>query len=178
MGNVTRITEAGGLKLAAPCRISVGHDTSRFDCGKLDLDNWLRTKALKSDGQTARTYVVCAGDRVVGFYSLATGAVFRKDLASAKLRRNTPSQIPVIVIGRLAVDKQFQGQDIGSGMLKDAIYRSIGASRTIGVKAIVVHVIDNSAVPFYLNFDFIPSPTDALTLVLPIATAIAAIQQK
>lgn len=119
--------------------------------------------------------MVCAGSRVVGYYCLAAGSVIRTDLPSAKLRRNTPPQVPVIVIGRLAVDKQFQRRRIGAGMLKDAITRALKASRTIGVRAILVHAVDDAAAAFYRSYDFLPSPTDARTLLLPIETAAAAL---
>ena len=135
----------------------------------------LRTKAAKADGLTARTYVVCDGNRIVGFYSLAAGAVLRKELPTAKARHDTPSQIPVIVIGRLAVDLRYQKGNIGSGMLREGIMRAIDASRTIGVRAVMLHAIDDDAYAFYLRYGFVPSPTDKKTLILPIETAIKAL---
>lgn len=166
---------AGRRGLAAPCPLSHEHDTSSFDCGRPELDDWLKRTALRSQGETARTYVVCAGARVAGFYTLAAGSVIRGDLPSARLRRNTPPDVPVIVLGRLAVDAGFQGMGIGSGMLKEAIVRAVEASREIGVKALVVHALDDAAAAFYLGYGFVPSPVHARTLVLPIATARAAL---
>lgn len=176
MGDVTQITEAGRRRISAPCPLSRIHDTSRFDCGIVELNEWLNKTALKSQDQTAKTYAVCTGDRVVGFFTLAAGSVIRNELPSAKLRRNTPNNIPVVVLGRMAVDLQFQGMGIGNGMLKEAILRAIGASSEIAVKAIVVHAVNDNAVPFYLNYDFLLSPMNNRTLILPLSTAIAALK--
>lgn len=86
-----------------------------------------------------------------------------------------PSQVPTIAIGRLAVDKRYQRQGIGGGMLKDGILKSIEASRTIGVRAILVHALDERAAAFYRRYGFLDSPLGTNTLLLPIDTSIAAL---
>jgi predicted N-acetyltransferase YhbS len=132
-------------------------------------------QARASEGRSARTYVVAAGRRVIGYYCLAAGSVTRADLPRASLRRNQPEQVPVIVLGRLAVDVDFAGCGIGKGLLKDALARSLSAAAGIGVRGILVHAIDHQAAGFYLKFQFLPFPTNELTLVLPLDTAAAAI---
>ena len=162
-------------KLQQPRPIKAADDCSGFRCGKPDLDDWLVHRALKQEGRASRTYVVCSGDKVVGYYCLAAGSVLRDRLPSAKLRKNMPDAIPVIVIGRLAVDERFNGQGIGGGMLKGAILKSIEASRRIGIRAILVHVIDETAPPFYDAYGFVRSPMGERTFVLPINTAVEAL---
>lgn len=163
-------------KLQPPRPIEATDDCSGFSCGKPDLDDWLVHRALKQEGRASRTYVVCSGDRVAGYYCLAAGSVLRDRLPKAKLRKNMPDAIPVIVIGRLAVDERFKGQGIGAGMLKDAILKSIEASRRVGIRAILVHVIDETAAPFYETYGFVQSQMDDRTFILPIDTAIGAFQ--
>lgn len=165
-----------GVPLAAPAPLASNHDCSGFRCGRPQLDDWLRASASRSEGRTARTYVVAAGVRVVAYYSLAAGAVLRKTLPSARARRNTPAEVPVVVIGRFAVDLEYQRRGIGAGMLKDAILRAVAASRAIGVRAILVHAIDDDAAGFYRRFGFKPSPVEPRTLMLAIETAVAALR--
>lgn len=161
--------------LAAPAPLSANHDLSRFDCGRAELNDWLRRRAQPSEGTTARTYVTAVGRRVVGYYALSAGNAIRSVLPSAKLRRNTPDQVPVIVLTRLAVDRKFQGRSIGKGLLKDAVGRTAQASQTIGLRALLVHAIDDGAAAFYIRHGFVPTAIDHLTLLLPIETVIASL---
>ena len=92
--------------LSAPEPISDAHDLSRFDCGKAALNDWLRSRAARSEGLSSRCYVVCARAAVVGYYSLSTGAERHNGAGRAPraLRANMPDPPPVMVLGRLAVD--------------------------------------------------------------------------
>lgn len=163
---------AGGPR--APERLTASHDLARFDCGQAGLNDWLRRRAPKNEGGSSRTYVVCLGNTVVGFYCLAAGAVVRAEVPRT-VRRNMPEQIPVVLIGRLAVDLKHQGRGIGGGLLKDAILRSLAIADTIGVRAILVHALDEGAAAFYARYGFQPSPMAPQTLLLPIETAIRAL---
>src|SRR5690348_4037305 len=110
-------------RISAPQKLSSDHDLSQFDCGEAALDDWLRRRALQNEESGAsRTYVVCAGKRVVGYYALAVGAVAHVG-APGRVRRNMPDPVPVMVLGRLAVDQSAQGQNIGQSLLRDAILR-------------------------------------------------------
>lgn len=149
--------------------LSAEHDLGDFACGHETLDRWLKQRALKSEGQTARTYVVCEGNSVVGYYALATGSVLR-DAALPPLRRNAPDPIPIVIIGRFAVARSHQGQGIGSGMLRDALRRCLGVSNLIGCAAVLVHAIDEEAARFYQHFGFREFPGGSRTLFLPIET--------
>jgi predicted N-acetyltransferase YhbS len=108
---------------------------------------------------------------VLGYSSLAAGAVVRSHLGKAKLRANLPDQVPIVVLGRLAVDLSWQRRGVGQGLLKDGILRALGASEMVGIRAIVVHAIDEAAIAFYRRFGFLDSPLDARTLLLPLETA-------
>lgn len=123
---------------------------------------------LKKSGDGAsRTFVICQSDRVVGYYALASGSVERLE-APGSIARNMPDPLPVIVLGRLAVDLSMQGQRLGSSLLKDALLRVLKISQDIGVRAVLVHAISEDAKRFYLAYGFQVSPIDAMTLMLPI----------
>ena len=159
-------------ELSRPTPLAAHHDVSRFDCGKDALNDWLKTKAARSEGRSARCYVVCQGDAVVGYYALATGGV-RHDGSGRlprALRANLPDPTPVMVLARLAVDMAWHGRGIGKGLLKDALARTLAASHIVGARALLVHAIDDEAVAFYAAFGFKPFPDEARTLFLAMET--------
>lgn len=161
--------------MTAPAPLAPAHEVSAFDCGKPALTEWLRFKALKNEGRGgSRTYVVCEGRRVVGFYALVAGAVAR-ERAPMNLARNMPDPIPVLLLGRLAVDNRCQGRGIGAGLLKDALLRCLNASREIGARAVLVHALDDDAAAFYLQYKFKPFPGEPRTLYLPVSHIVAAL---
>ncbi|MEQ1901666.1 MAG: GNAT family N-acetyltransferase [Devosia sp.] len=160
--------------MGAPEPIRPDHITSRFSCGKPALDDWLKSRALKSEGRSARTYVVCAGDEVVGYYCLATGSV-RIEALPKKLRGDMPSAVPVLLIGRLAVASSHQGLRIGGGLLKDALLRSLQASTSVGCRAVLVHAIDDEAAAFYAGYGFIHFPEGERTFFMSMKAIAAAI---
>jgi GNAT superfamily N-acetyltransferase len=114
---------------------------------------------------TSRTYVVCHNDKVIGYYCLAVGALAKED-AIGKIKRNMPSPIPVMVLGRLAVDAAWQGKGIGKGLLRDAILRTLQVAEIAGIRAILVHALSEGAERFYLNNGFHPSPINPRTLAI------------
>jgi predicted N-acetyltransferase YhbS len=160
--------------LSAPQPIDARHQLSGFASGKPPLDDWLKQRALKSEGRSARTYVVCDGDVVVGYYCFSAGSVRLSD-APKPMQRNMPDPLPIILLGRLAVDTNHQGRGIGKGMLKDALLRATEVSRLIGARAVMVHAIDDEAVQFYLATGFIRSPDLPQKLYLPLGTVGAAL---
>lgn len=160
-------------QLSPPQPLSMNHDSTGFACGEPELDVWLQNKALKNETQGAsRTYVVCPFEsaRVVAFYTLSTGAVRRED-APGGIRRNMPEPIPVIVLGRLAVDQTRHGQGIGRGLLRDAILRTLQAAEIAGIRALLVHAISDHAREFYEQSGFRRSPIDDYTLMLKLSEA-------
>ncbi|HCF25367.1 MULTISPECIES: GNAT family N-acetyltransferase [unclassified Novosphingobium] len=164
--------------LSAPAPLSPDHDLTRFDCGDPALNDWLRHRALKNESRFSRTYVVCQGVRVVGFYCVAAGSVERAK-APGKVRRNAPDAIPVSIIGRLAVDRDFARQGLGADLLSDALRRIALAARTIAIAAVLIQAKDAAARAFYLRCaEFIAFPEDSRTLFLPVETVVASGSQK
>jgi GNAT superfamily N-acetyltransferase len=154
-----------------PEKLSATHNLSDFDSGEPVLDDWLRRRALHNEASGAsRTYVVCMGRTVVGYYTLAVGAVAHVE-APGRVRRNMPDPLPVMVLGRLAVDKSLQRRGIGKGLLRDAVLRTVQASEIAGIRAILVHAISEPAKRFYEGCGFMASPIDPLTVVLTVAEA-------
>ena len=169
MGKVTDIAEWRGGELSPPSPLKSSHDLAPFSCGKPALDDWLRQRALKGEGKTSRTYVVSRGVSVIGYYALVTGAVQRNQLPK-KLTRNSPDQIPILTLARLAVDSRVGGMGVGTGMLKDALGRVMQVSAIVGVRALLVHAKDDDAIGFYARFGFLEFPLGTQTLFLPIET--------
>lgn len=162
------------LPLSAPVPLTAEHDLSAFDCGKPALNDWLRHRALKNESRFSRTYVVCAGNRVVGYFCISAGSVER-NAAPGKVRRNAPDLIPVSIIGRLAVSLDHAGKGLGADLLSDALRRIAVASQSIGIGAVLVQAKDEAAKRFYLRCaEFIEYPEDSRTLFLPIETVVAA----
>ena len=161
--------------LTAPTPLTDKHDLSRFSSGKSALDDWLRTYALVSEGKTARTYVVCEGPVVVGYYCISTGSVDRRVLpGTLRRQRALPGQVPVAIIGRLARDLSCKGQGLGADLLRDALTRILSASRVIGIRAVLVHALDDEAAAFWRAHAFIESPLGAGTFYLPLETIMRA----
>ncbi len=155
------------LCLLPPEPLTTDHLLDGFACGETVLDEWLKRRALLNQiNGASRTFVVADADhRVFGYYSLASGAVARK-MATGKVRRNMPEPIPVMVLGRLAVDRKAQGMKCGAALLKDAVERTLAVSRSIGVRALIVHAVNDSARGFYEHYGFQESPLDRMTLML------------
>jgi len=158
-------------EISPPEKLSSKHDVSDFDSGEPVLDEWLRRRALKNEASGAsRTYVVCVDKKVVGYYTLAVGAVALAE-APGRVRRNMPDPLPVMVLGRFAVDKNLQHRGIGRGLLRDAILRIVQAAEIAGIRAILVHAISEAAKRFYEGCGFIASPVDPLTVMITLAEA-------
>lgn len=166
----TTKSEAG--EITPPELVSAEHDLARFDSGEPFLDDWLRRRAIQNEAMgPSRTYVVCAASRVVGYYTLAAGAVAHGG-APGRLKRNMPDPVPVMLLGRLAVDKAFQGRGIGTGLLQDAVLRTVRVAEIAGVRGILIHAISDGAKRFYEKYGFISSPIDPLTVMITISEAL------
>lgn len=154
------------MELSAPAPLTPAHNTSLFSCGEAVLDDWLRGRAMKNEASGAsRTYVVCAENDVVGYYSLAVGSI-EHQFAPGNIKRNMPQPIPVMILARLAVDRQYAGQNIGTGMLRDALLRTLQAAEIAGIRAMLVHALNEKAAAFYRERGFATSPFDPLVLFL------------
>ncbi len=155
------------LKLSAPQPLTTTHRLDDFECGEPVLDEWLKRRAMNNQITGAsRTFVVVDEEnRVLGFYALAAGAVSHQ-LATSSVRRNMPDPVPVMVLGRLAVDRRAQGIKLGAAMLRDAVNRAIAVSQNAGVRALLVHALNGHAKQFYEHYGFQESPQHPMTLMI------------
>lgn len=163
--------------LSAPQALTERHQLADFDSGEPSLDDWLRRRAAKNQvNGSSRTYVVCEGNTVIGYYCLAAGALGYAE-APSSIRRNRPDPIPVLVLGRLAIHKDHHQKGIGTALLADAIRRAIQAADIVGVTALLVHALSEPARRFYLSRGFTPSPIKPMTLCLMLATVEQALRE-
>lgn len=153
-----------------PESLTPEHNIAEFCCQDPGLSDWLKKKALRNHSTgISRVYVVCAENpnRVVGYYYLSSGSVQRNPVQGA-YRRNAPDSVPVIVLGRLAVNAARAGKGLGAGLLKDAQYRTQNIASQVGMRAVVVHALSEEVKDFYTRFVFEPSTVDTLTLLFPV----------
>jgi len=157
------------LKTSAPAPLTAAHDTTAFACGVESLDHWLKQRALKNQATGAsRTFVVNDPQRVIAYYALASSAVTLEG-ATSRLRRNMPDPVPVVVLGRLAVDRAWRQHGLARALVRDACLRVIGAADAIGIRGMIVHALSDDARNFYEHVGFEPSPLDPMTLMATIA---------
>lgn len=157
--------------LSAPAPLAQTHDLELFQSGTESLDHWLKRRARANQTSGAsRTYVVAEGVRVVGYYCLSSGGL---DLAEAPggIRRNMPDPIPMAILGRLAIDLDWQGKGLGVALLQDAVLRTGQAAAILGIRGILVHAISDDAKAFYEHYGFQASPKNPMTLVLSLKGA-------
>jgi len=153
-------------KVAAPRLLEAEDDATQFDCGVAALNDWLRKRALVNHlSGASRSYIATTGRRIVAFYCLSAGAI-QHAAVPGNIRRNMPEPIPVIVMGRLAVDVNFQGRGLGPALLLHALETTRELSKAAGIRALLVHAKDKTAANFYKRFGFVPSPLDPLTLMV------------
>jgi GNAT superfamily N-acetyltransferase len=143
------------------------HLLDNFDCGKEDLNRFLKRLAWNNQqAHSAQTYVLAKELRVLGYYSLAAGSITH-DQATERVKKGLARHpTPVILLARLAVDVSIHGKGIGSALLKDALLRAAQAAHTIGARALLVHAKYDGARAFYEHFTFETSPTDPYHLLL------------
>ena len=152
--------------LLPPELLADRHEFGDFRSAEPSLDDWLKRRARANQVSGAsRTYVVCQHQRVIGYYALASGVV-TVETAPGRFRRNMPDPIPVVVLARLAVDRDWHGRGIGRGLFRDAARRVSQAADAIGIRGIVVHAISEEARNFYVALGFDQSPREPLTLMV------------
>ena len=146
-------------------KLRADHQTENFDCGNKALNHYLIRFARQNQrADSSQTYLALIGERVVGYYTLTVGEVRYGD-APERLAKGLPRYpIPVIILARLAVDRDFQGQRLGQGLLLDTMRRTLQAAKVAGIRAILVHAKDDLAREFYEHFGFEAFSPDSLTL--------------
>lgn len=155
-----------------PVAISSDHRLDRFDSGKPSLDEWLRAHALENEDKASKSYVVTSqtgadAGNVVAYYTLAYGSVVRAEVPK-KIRQGLPNPVPVMVLGRLAVDQRHSGRGLGPSLLREAMHRTVQASQIAGLRALIVHALDDDAMGFYAKYGFQVFPAGTRTMFLPI----------
>lgn len=141
------------------------HAVEQFDCGREELNRFLQRYALQSQQAGAsQTYVGLVGDVIAGFYTLAVGQVTYDDAPARLTKGLARHPVPIMLLARLATDRRWQKQGVGSALLKDAMLRTLQAAEIAGIRAFAVHAKDEAARQFYRHFDFISSPTDPMHL--------------
>jgi GNAT superfamily N-acetyltransferase len=166
-------------KYARPVPLRSQHDRDAFSSGNAMLDSWLRDRADRNESSGAsRTFVtsLIKDPAVVGYYTLAASSV-TLDVAPGSVRRNMPDPIPVILLGRLAIDAGHQGLGVGASLLQDAVLRVAGVADSVGIRALLVHAIDDAAVAFYEHFGFVGPPLDDRTLFLSMKEIRASVER-
>ena len=164
--------------LSAPQPLADHHHIADFDSDEPSLDHWLKRRAAKNQSSgSSRTYVVCDGLTVIGYYCLAAGAIGHAE-APPQMKRNRPDPVPVLLMGRLAIHKDHHQKGIGTALLNDAIRRAVQVAEIAGVTALLVHAISEQARRFYLSRGFVESPIKAMTLCLMLATVERTLRQR
>jgi GNAT superfamily N-acetyltransferase len=151
-------------------RLDKDHDRSAFDCGQPMLNEWLKDRAGQFDRRDlSRTFVATSREEVlvVGYYAISTHRVVYEALPAAEAKRLPRLDLPVVLIGRLAVDHTMQGQGLGALLLVDALRRSLQISEQVGIRAVEVDALDDAARNFYLKFGFRSLLDDPRHLFLP-----------
>lgn len=166
------------MTLSAPVPLADHHELAGFNSGVAELDDWLVKRARSNQVSGAsRTFVLCEGNRVVGYYALASGAVTQAE-APGKIRRNMPDPIPFAVLGRLAIDTAHQGKGVGRAKVRDAGFRLLQAAEVLGIRGLLVHAISEEAKAFYLALGFTPSPLDPMMLMVTLRDLSAAASRR
>jgi predicted N-acetyltransferase YhbS len=159
----------------APAPLTEAHDIESFDCGNEVMNAWLKTRALKNQDEGAtRTFVVCDGDRVVGYYALAVGSCARAD-APGSISRGMPEPIPVMILARLAVDTRGQNRGLGRQLIADAVMRTLRVAEEVGVRALMVSTIDDAARDYYEKLGFVRARQSEDVLMLRLKVAMDAL---
>lgn len=155
------------VRLTAPQPLAAHHVLDQFACGEASLDDWLKRRGLANQlSGASRTFVVADPDgRVYGYYAMAAGAVSHQ-AATSSVRRNMPDPVPVMVLARLAVDHRAHGLKLGASLLQDAVRRTVSVAQNAGVRALLVHALNDRAKQFYEHYGFQESPQHPMTLML------------
>jgi len=137
------------------------HAVEKFDCGRDALNRFLVRYAFQNQqAGAAQTYVALADEAVVGYYTLVVGQVEYTQAPERMSKGLARHPVPIMLLARLAIATSWQGRGLGSGLLKDAMQRTLQAAGIAGIRAFAVHAKDDEARAFYEHFGFSPLPSD------------------
>ncbi len=137
-------------------------DRNLFDCGRESLNGWFRRHAwINQLNGVSRVSVIAepASGRIVGYVALSASQIERAFLPKPQ-QRNRPDPVPAILLGQLAVDKDYQGQGHAADLLLFAFETALRASDVIGGMGVVTHPLDDTARRFYARWGFQDLPFD------------------
>jgi GNAT superfamily N-acetyltransferase len=148
-------------------KLTQDHELSEFDCGNPQLNNWLKRFAWTNQrAETVKTYVAHLQNRVLSYHALAAGSVLKHEAPERIAHGIANHPVGLILLARLAVDQTEKGKGLGKALLRDALARIAQAADVVGVRAVLVHAIDDAARKFYLHHGFEPSPVDPFQLMM------------
>ena len=151
-------------------KLTQAHSVADFECSNVTLDTWLKRFAwLNQRAETAKTYGAHRDGRVVGYHALVAGSVLKHEAperVAQGIANILSASFGVILLARLAVDKTEHGKGLGKALLRDALTRISQAADVVGVRAVLVHAINDAARSFYLHHGFQPSPVDPMELMM------------
>lgn len=146
-------------------KLQRSHKLDEFDCGQEALNRFLIRHALQNQqAEASQTYVALADGQVVGYYTLVVGEVAFESAHERLTKGLARHPVPIMLLARLAIVTSWQGKGLGSGLLKDAMQRTVQAADIAGIRAFAVHAKDDEAKSFYEHFGFTPLPSDAYHL--------------
>ena len=154
------------MTIHSPVPLDTRHQLELFDCGEPILNDWLIVHARQAQaGGSAKTFIVTDDDHVVGYYSLTVGQINALEAPERARKGMGRYPLPVVILTRLAVSREYHGRGIGRGLLQDAIRRTLAIAEQAGVRAMLTHPLPGAA-DFYERFGFIPSPLKENQLLL------------
>ena len=160
------------MTIHSPVPLDTRHQLELFDCGEPILNDWLIVHARQAQASgSAKTFIVTDDDYVVGYYSLTVGQINALEAPERARKGMGRYPLPVVILTRLAVSREYHGRGIGRGLLQDAIRRTLAIAEQAGVRAMLTHPLPG-AVGFYERFGFIPSPLKENQLLLLLKEAI------
>ncbi|OWW02088.1 acetyltransferase [Rhizobium sp. R72] len=162
-----------------PCPITNQHIIEGFSSGKPSLDSWLKEMALYNQEQGyTRTFVIADENfRVVGYHSVCAGMIHRNDVSRSVKGSKSPTEIPIAVLARLAVDADHQGKGLGKALLKNALMSVVSAAQVVTFRAVIIHALDDDAVSFYKKFGFQETKNMERRLILPTKDIAASLKE-
>jgi GNAT superfamily N-acetyltransferase len=148
-------------------KLEASDPVDTFDCGQSDLNRYLRRHAWNNQkANSAQTYIACVGAAIAGYYSLSAAGVEHDEAPARVIKGLARHAVPVMLLARLAVGREFQGRGLGSALLKDALLRTLQAADIAGIRAVIVHAKNEATRLWYLNFGFEIGPVNPMHLFL------------
>lgn len=163
----TKVQEAMD-KINAPELLNESHDITSFDSGDYSINQYLLHKALKNQNRNnARVFVICEPNTktVIGYYTLSTGSVLREG-APRNIKRNSPDNIPILLLGRMGVSKEWQGVGLGKDLVLNAVDKCKEIIESVAARALIAHALSEEIVVFYEKLGFQKFKNQDLTMCL------------